>query len=358
MISKIYIALSIFLSCSVIADEFNVSTGEIIGRNIYGLAMDFQNDPVMLNTKPLIYKDVSFSESINLEEKRFTVSSFKNTIGNVYLTRYREDNLTPLDTYSVDLSTVSGLASPGMAIPTPWNSLLIAEKFTYNSKDTESFIEEFKPYYKNNSDQINHYNYGYVVEFILLNDQGDSKLIKNYAAGRVSPSSIALMPDNRTLYIHDNQQSGHLYVFVSDTENSFTKGSLYALSKNNSSLQSVKLGESSALKMKFRLKKASFDNIFNYQAPSSGNCQNGLQLVTTVYGDECLSIKKRYINEAGLLEPIRVAALNGVKPVGKGINEMRFDNDNNTLELVSESQSARYLLGRNEQLNSDYIIQR
>lgn len=352
---------SIFLiafSFCTFANEFERDVGDIIGRNIYGLAIDFQNDPVMLNSKPLIYKEKSFSETIKLEEKKYTVSGFKNTVGNIYLTRYSVDNQTPLDTYAVDLSTVSGLVNPGMAISTPWNSLLITEEFAGDTRASSSFVEEFRPYYKNKTDLINIYNYGYVVEFILLSENGESKLIKNYAVGRVSPSSIALMPDNKTLYIHDNHKSGNLYVFVSNAENSFTKGALFALNFNNNSIQPVKLGESSALKMKFRLKKASFDTIFNFQNPESGECSEELTLIKTIYGDECIAIKKRYLNEAGLLEPIRVAALNDVKPLSKNIDRIRFDTSSNRLIVESSAGSKSYNFVRNEELNSDYIIQR
>lgn len=351
---KIAIVFFMVVSETAIA---TTQAGKVVGRNVFGLAMDYQFDPVMLNQRPLIYDKVYDMALVEKEQQRFQISSFHHDIGNLYLTRLDQQDQA-IDSIALDLSPIGGVSKPGNVTLSPWGTLLITSNNTFNTARPGEFISNFKPYYKNKSDLINPYDYGYVLEYVLLNASGDSKVIKNYAIGRVMADSLVMMPDGKTLYMLDNDTSGHLYVFVSDDVNSFSSGTLYAVNGQGASIGFTELGQGSALRMKFKLKKISFDSIFESVQPGDRSCPEGFSFIQSHHGTECLKIRKRNRRYAGLLEPVRTAAINQVKPFSPGSKSLAFDPQKNQLVLKDNNGVNRQLiLGRNEKLNSDYVIQ-
>ena len=256
----------------------------------------------------------------------------------------------------LDISGIGGISYPKGYVKTQWDSLLIGSSAKVNTAEPKEFVKSYRAYFKNKDNLINAYNYGYPLEVIMLDDQGQAKLIKHYAVGRVLASDMVLMPDGKTLYLMDAENSGHLYVFIAAEPNSFSKGTLYVVDNGSGKMKLVELGSSSALKMKFKLKKIAFDQVFNAEKPDNNNCSEGFDLIKTIYGSECLKVSRKYKKEAGLFEPIRVAALKNVKSVG--FSTLKFNADNNSLILSGGGQSNRTLsLATNSNLQSDFIIQ-
>lgn len=345
------------------ADE--LKPGQIIGRHIFGLATDTSQDPLMINDDPLIYDKVSFQEQLSVGENTFIVSGFNHDLGGLYMTRFAAETKQYIDTVSMDLPSVEGISRPSGSMVSPWQSVLFSESQAADAANPAEFIEAFKPFYKDKAEMVKPYNYGWVSEVVLLDDSGESKIIKNYAIGRVSASSLYLMPDGRSLYLHDATNSQMLYLFVSEEPNNFAKGSLYGIVLDADKPTLVELGSESVLRMKFSLRRMEFDDLFeisNIDQLTESNdvvnksCETGFTFIATHYGDECLKIKKRNEKYAGLYEPVRTLAVkrNGA-PLNK-ISAVRFDSDRRVVEVDIEGVTKTYQLEQDDQIGSAYLI--
>lgn len=338
------------------ANTGQMATGEVIGKHIFGLARDVQNDPVMIGAEPLIYKDSTSFDHLSVEESVFRLDVFDDSISSVYISDLEEANGKALDTKALSLSSVGGAHGATKLSKTYWNTLMFSENRVVDAAQSEGFVKEFKPYFKSNTELVKPYHYGWLNELIVLDAKGNAKAIKTYAAGRLFASSFVLMPDNKTAYLHD-KQSGNLFVFIAEEANSMAKGVLYVVDGGRyASL--IELGKSSALKMKFKLKKASFDKFFKHAKPDNGRCKNGYEYINTVYGEECLTVQKKNRKYLGQFEPIRASALKRVKPFLTGVEEIKFDRNKTEIVVVdNDVKEKRYSFKKSDEFGSDFIIQ-
>ena len=348
---------SVLASDTLVADA--MKPGQVIGRHIFGLATDANNDPLLINEDPLIYDSVSFHQTMTFEQNTFALSGFRHTIGSLYLTRFNSDTRKPIDTVSLDMPSVEGLSMPTGAVFTPWQTVLFSEAQNVDAAQADSFIDTFKPFYKGNAEMVNPYHYGWVSEVVLLDASGQSKIIKNYAIGRVAASMLYLMPDGRSLYLHDADNSKLLYLFVSEEANNFANGTLYGVSLENDQPVYTRLGSESVLRMKFSLKRMAFKDLFEREVPEAGSaaCPSGFSFVTTQFGNECLKLKKRNEKYAGLYEPARSLAL---KRNGQALSEfdvVSIDVDKRVLAVkASSAAEKKYSLVQDDQIGSSYVM--
>lgn len=353
---KLVLLLMVFLSISANAAE--LAGGDVVGRNIFGLALDYQGDPVMLNDQPLIYEQGQFDADIELEEVSFRISTFNHQIGNIFVSQYDREQESFFDTISLNLSSIGGISHPVNPVNSSWNSVLLGERQLIDAANPKQFEQQFRAYFKQKGELVKPYNYGYGLELIVLNAKGDTKLIKNYAMGRVFPSHQVVMPDAKTIYLLDSENSGNLYLFIAEKPGSLVKGTLYVTELKNNRVKTVALGKTSALKMKLKLKRIDFPALFSKKEVTDGSCPSGYQIADSVYGKECLSTIKKNRRYSGLLEPVRVAALNGVRGFGKRLKAIRYVAESNVLQAVdNEGRELNLVLGSNEAQASDYIIQ-
>jgi len=348
----------VFLIIASQAHGLEIKAGEVIGRHIHGLATDYQGDPVLVEDRPLIYNNSSFSQLISIEKNDYVVSGFNHQIGAVYVTKVDSESSKSLDTAALNLASVGGLSHPSAGIHTVWNSLLLTEGQLINAAEPDSFIKAYKPYFKEKSDLVNPYHYGWISEVILLDAQGQAKAIKNYALGRLFANEVIMMPDGKTFYMLDSKNSGNLYLFIAEQKNSLAKGRLYVVNRQDNKITYSQLGEMSALKMKFKLKKIKFDSIFESAKPDNNSCASKFKYIRTIYGEECLKLKSRNKKYAGLFEPIRMTAMMGASGFTTAISNMKFDvakqqvrfNDAGKSELV-------FSLGQDPKFDSQFIVQ-
>ncbi|MFC6584339.1 alkaline phosphatase PhoX [Sulfitobacter aestuariivivens] len=142
---------------------------------------------------------------------------------------------------------------------TPWGTPLLAEEYffynsaTWNHPDNHdederagfaggNDINYIKP--KNMSQYLgkmaNPYRYGYMIEINNAASADDEQLVKHYATGRLSHETAAIMPDNRTIYMTDDDSAvyshetyntasgGVFFKFVADHPGDLSAGTLYA----------------------------------------------------------------------------------------------------------------------------------
>lgn len=343
------------LSCALDVAAQEMVSGSVIGRHIFGLATDYQGDPVLIEDKPLIFEKSQFDTTITIDKAKFLVSGFKNQIGGVYITQIDPNNNKALDTVVLNLAKVDGLSSLANGIKTRWNSILMAESGLIDAANPKDFINAFKPYYKGKSKLVQPYKYGWVSEVIVLDSSGQAKAIKNYALGRVFASQVIIMPDNKTIYMLDDL--GNLYLFVAAQEKSFAKGQLYAVDRQNDKLNFTLLGKPAALKVKFKLKKAKFKSIFKSVKPKNQTCSRSYTYIKTIYGEECLKVNRKYKKYAALFEPIRIRAMKGISAFSSKNSQMTFNVDSNELRFSHSGQDDINLsVGKNPKINSQFVI--
>ena len=304
------VSFAFFLVANILTVEANeLRSGGVIGRHIFGLATDVKNDPLLINEVPLIYEAVEFSKKLSFEHMNFVVSGFGKSVGGLYLTRYDDQLKQYIDTESFDLASVDGLSRPRGGVETPWNSVIFGETQLVDASKPTSFVNDFKVFFKGKDKLVDPFKYGWIAEAILLKGtDGDtkSKVIKDYAVGRVFAGQQFLMPDGKSLYLFDQDNAGMLYLYIAEKANSFTKGALYGISLESGKPVYELLGESSALKIKFKLKKIAFKDLFDQKPLAGGKCPAKYVQINSIYGEECLKVKKRNRKYAGLLDPIRM----------------------------------------------------
>jgi hypothetical protein len=160
---------------------------------------------------------------------------------------------------NVDLAPVAGGTVLCSGIVTPWGTPLMAEEyFFYNSAmwnhpdnhdedERASFqggndINYIKPKSMNKylGKMSNPYRYGYMIEILDPTSEDGEMPIKHFATGRMSHETAAIMPDNKTIYMTDDDSAaysdkkyntasgGVLFKFVADTAGDLSAGTLYA----------------------------------------------------------------------------------------------------------------------------------
>ena len=157
----------------------------------------------------------------------------------------------------LDLSSIQGGNVLCSGVVTPWGTPLLAEEyFFYNTAlwnhPNNNDEDERASFQKGNDNTYikpvsmshylgklsNPYQYGYLIE--IKNPTGDEQLVKHYATGRLSHETAAIMPDNRTLYMTDDDSGayadaaynsasgGVLFKFIADTAGDLSSGTLFA----------------------------------------------------------------------------------------------------------------------------------
>ena len=339
-------------SVTLAANE--VHSGEVIGRHIFGLATDYQGDPVLINDKPLIYQKPGFQQEISFDKQHFFITGFTHTIGGLYLTWLNKDK-RPIDTKALDLATIDGLHAPTAGILTPWNTLMLSESQLLDAANPKSFIDIYKFYYKGKASLVNPYKSGWVSEVIVMDEKGLAKAIKDYAIGRLFAQQTIIMPDGKTVYLLDKQ--GNLYCFIAENANSMAKGKLYALHRQQQNVKYVLLGKSSALKNKFKLKKIKFKKIFKTRAVKNQQCPKKYHYAKTIYGEECLKLQRKNKKYAAFFEPLRILAIKHITPFAQENSKFNFDEKSAQLVFSeNDGKKSRFSLENNQNLQSQFII--
>ncbi|MEP1209010.1 MAG: alkaline phosphatase PhoX [Rhizobiaceae bacterium] len=160
---------------------------------------------------------------------------------------------------NVDLAPVAGGTVLCSGIVTPWGTPLLAEEYffynttTWNHPDNHdederagfrggNDINYIKPKSMNKylGKMSNPYRYGYMIEILDPTSADSEKPVKHFATGRMSHETAAIMPDNKTIYMTDDDSAaysdkkyntasgGVLFKFVADNEGDLSAGTLYA----------------------------------------------------------------------------------------------------------------------------------
>lgn len=159
----------------------------------------------------------------------------------------------------LDLSSIDGGQVLCSGTVTPWGTPLLAEEyFFFNTAVWNAPVQydaDENPGYKGGNDityikpknmmqylgrMANPYRYGYLFEINDAATADDYSMVKQYATGRLSHETAAIMPDARTIYMSDDDSAkyndkvyntasgGVLFKFVADVKGDLSAGTLYA----------------------------------------------------------------------------------------------------------------------------------
>ena len=160
------------------------------------------------------------------------------------------------------------------------------------------------------------YGNGQVVE-TSLDDDGQAELAKHPAMGRFSHEVVLSMPDQRTVYMTDDQSHAGLFMFLADTEQELSAGTLYAArwtrTDDGYDLAWISLGHATDGEIRAALDAGvRFDQLFERQALEGGHCREGLlRQREPSLADVCLAVLPGQQVLASRLESRRYAALAG-----------------------------------------------
>lgn len=139
------------------------------------------------------------------------------------------------DAMMVDFSPVQGTAANCFGSLTPWGTPLSSEEWIVDSSVSGTTEPSWNA--PGNEDVArmdamtgdrfpNPYRYGYIIE--VTDPKGTPTPVKHYVMGRYEHENGVVMPDQRTVYLSQDDTGGVMFKFVADAAGDLSSGTLYA----------------------------------------------------------------------------------------------------------------------------------
>ena len=140
----------------------------------------------------------------------------------------RTGKLKLVQYHNVDTSQVHGLWNTCGASLSPWNTHLSSEEYEPDAPFAaqEPWFLSFSKNWRGDATLANPYHYGHLPE-VTVHPDGSGTVKKHYCMGRISHELIQVMPDQRTALMGDDATNSGLFLFVADTAQDLSAGSLY-----------------------------------------------------------------------------------------------------------------------------------
>jgi secreted PhoX family phosphatase len=252
------------------------------------------------------------------------VTHFECHPGAIYLTSLQADaagRLSTVATKPVDLGPVEGGYYYCAGAPAPWGSHLAAQEYEADVRkllpdgtvsDNYEDYNTMSLWWDGDLRPSHPWDYGWIVEVPL-----GGAPARRWSMGRFSHELALPMPDERTVYLSDDLgKGGALFLFQADQPRDMTAGTLYAARWEPTGdayrLEWLSLGHLSEGEVEeFVKRRGTFEELFDVAEPVGDTCPEGLTLVRTNWGAECLRARPSREGLAGRLESRRAAALAG-----------------------------------------------
>jgi uncharacterized protein len=367
-------------------------SGQVIGDGTFGLLKDQNGKPISFynGDRAAISHKIDFTSLLPAGDRLFSITHFEHGPGNLYLSEIKQSKdgqLSPLSTRNVtEIKGVDGIWYPCAGVVTAWGSHLGGEEFPPDAGFHVDAVKRNKLTYHNLyqvpafryymgvklgllwpevdlktlAERFNPYRVGYVFEASVDTPAGDAPTVlvtKHYAMGRFSHEVAFVMPDDRTVYMTDDDSAaGGFFLFIADHPRDFSTGTLYAARWQHSKpdgtqgagradISWVSLGHSDAGDLK-RIRDLIakppeigllFTDLFDQADPDSQRqCPKTFQS-TNIGGPgkgECLRVKSPDLEIiASRLETRRMAAMRGATVEFSKSEGLAFDPAENRLYM-------------------------
>lgn len=326
-------------------------TTDKLGDHAAGQLFNAKGEPLMdPNGDPVIAETPDANSLLNVDGNLFMVTHYEYDwiLGNGAEARRTEGwysrmpmtmslaaveqgadgTLTAKSVAPIDFSGVDGLWIPCAGGPTPWNTHLGSEEDydlyfqavsgEKNLAKTTEGLRALSEMYLGGA-EANPYNYGYIPEVTVKAD-GSTGVVKHYSMGRATWELARVMPDSRTAYFGDDGNHVALFMYVADTAEDLSAGTLYAARWNQVSGQGggaatldwINLGHGTDAEIKAIIDSGvTFDDIFEAttaEATPDWKDQGYRMIRAGHSGDEILRLKDGMEKASAFLESRRYAA--------------------------------------------------
>ena len=347
----------------------DVNNGQTFGllKDYAGQAISFTDgSPYICNgTNSGDGSGLDHSSILRVNNRIFMVNQFECGIGGMYGMELQQNNGT-LSVKEDSLQFIDQAEGFGgwvhcAGMTTPWESHLGSEEYEPDAKSIETsldastmltsngrFNEVTKYYWKDENNANSGYNnnpyyYGWIPE-ITVDASATTPVFsytKHFSMGRAAWELAYVMPDERTAYLSDDGTNVGFYMYVADTAQDLSAGTLYAAKWIQTSddgagaadLMWIKLGHATDAEIKTIVAaQPVFSDIFETGSVSGSTCADSSFTYITANGaKECLKLKSGKEKEAAFLETRRYAALLGATTEFRKEEGITFDPDHNRL---------------------------
>jgi len=309
--------------------------GDSSALNTFGQVVDNAMLPVVQSDGSTTIADSNdFSSLLTVGDKVFAVSQFESRPGAMYLTEVTQDadtgKLSAASTKALDLSGINGIWNPCAGVATAWQTHLGTEEYEPDAKNGNDSASSMASFFGGGSvvggdaSQVNAYYWGFPVEVAVTSEDGDYTVTKHYSMGRFAHELYYVMPDSKTVYGTDDGTNVGLFMYVADTAEDLTAGTLYAMKWTQTSeagaselgtadVSWIELGHASDATIKSLIDSGiTFADIFTKVDATDGACPDGYTSVNTNgTGLECLALNEGMETAAAFLESRRYAGMLG-----------------------------------------------
>lgn len=343
-----------------------MATSYADNNETYGLIKDYMDQPLTFaDGSPYICNGtnagvgsgldyVSFLNSPEGNGKMYMVSQFECEIGGMYINEMEQDSAGALTPKPGTLKFISQAAEHGgwvhcAGMKTPWESHLGSEEYEPDARSVEdsllpdgttgnAYYDELAKYFGGDANKSNPYYWGWTPEVKVLG--GEAQYAKHYSMGRFSHELSYVMPDNKTVYGTDDGTNVVIFMYIADTEEDLSAGTLYAAKWNQTSavgtdggsadIDWVNLGHATDAEVKAAVDAGvSFSDIFNFETPNAEGICPTMTSINTTAGHECLELNTATYSEKVIsrLESRRYAALKGATSEFRKMEGFTYDAD-------------------------------
>ncbi len=354
-----------------------VRSGDTFPSGTFGMVYDAEGNPVVgEDGEPLISASNEHTSLLPVGKKLFSISQHETRPGVINLMELDQDKmsgeLTVADVRNIDLSGVRGGWTHCAASVTPWNTHLASEEYEPDARsidpvtgDGGSYYNAMADYYGGDLLALNPYDYGFNIELKVLNETGNTEVVKHYTMGRLAFELSKVMPDEKTAYSTDDGTNVGFYMFVADNKRDLSAGTLYAAKWHQTSgegagaayLSWISLGHATNAQVLPLLEaNIKFADIFEAVDPAEDyTCPEGFTSINTTPGQECLKLKPGMEIAASRLETRRYAAILGATTELRKEEGIAFDGKSKRLFVaMSEIQYGMEDFKKNGSDNVSY----
>ena len=347
-------------------------SGDQFASGIFGQILDSAGNPILVDDAPMIANEIDFTSILPRGDKIFMVTHFETTPAAIYVSEVLQDEvtglLTPIDTMPVDFADYGGVLEVCAGVTTPWSSHLGSEEWDPDAKyydpatgtiDDEDYDEAMFTYFGPDATltDLSPYDYGWTPE-VFVDDDGIATGIKHYALGRFAHELAYVMPDERTVYMTDDETNGAIFLFIADEAADLSAGTLYAAKWSqtddagvgSADIAWIKLASGNDAEIKEWIDGGiQFVDLFEEgEASETGACSEGFSSINTTTGHECLRVIPGMEQAAAFLESRRYAALLGATTEFSGNEGISYDAETGTIYIASSGIGDGMLDGEEE----------